>query len=170
MSDEKNGFGRRPEQEDFPPRGDRRGNGGNGGNGGDNGGGRKDPPRYGRATKTMAFWAVLILLFLMVFHTVYTDPGREAVITWTEFRDQVEDGNIKNLHIVLGSEDSRGELLTPAMTESQGVSQAYTRFKVMLPEDSDMTELIREKNPTAEIRKTKSGSAISTINSTIKTE
>ena len=31
---------------------------------------KKEPPRYGRATKTMAFWAVLILLFLVVFQIV----------------------------------------------------------------------------------------------------
>ena len=111
---------------------------------------RKDPPRYGRATKTMAFWAVLILLFLVVFHTVYNDQGREVQIVYTEFLEQVDDGNIKDIRIV--EQEVHGELLAPAMTEFQGVNQAYTRFKVILPPNEEgLTDRILEKNATAKI-------------------
>ena len=51
---------------------------------------KKEPPRYGRATKTMAFWAVLILLFLVVFHTVYNDSAQEVLIVYTEFPSPYE--------------------------------------------------------------------------------
>jgi cell division protease FtsH len=43
------------------------------------------------------------------------------------------------------------------MTESQGVSQAYTRFQVIVPDDDDLDNLIREKNATANIRYGRSG-------------
>jgi cell division protease FtsH len=134
---------RRPEQEDFPPRQskEKRDPGGSP---------RREPPRYGRATKTMAFWAVLILLFLVVFHTVYNDPGREAQIIYSEFLEQVDGGNIKPLHIIVG-EEARGELQSAAVTEYQGVSQPYTRFKVVVPDDDDLDDRIAAKNPEAKI-------------------
>ena len=119
---------------------------------GDSSGGspKKDPPRYGRATKTMAFWAVLILLLLVVFQTVYNNQGREAQIVYTEFLQQVDEGNIRELRIV--DQEVQGELKTLAMTEFQGVSQAYTRFKVIVPrQEEGLVELIREKNPNVTI-------------------
>ena len=111
---------------------------------------RREPPRYGRATKTMAFWAVLILLFLVVFHTVYNDQGREVQIVYTEFLHQIDVGNIKNIKIV--EQEVRGELLAPAMTDFQGVSQAYTRFHVILPpNEQGLTQRILDKNANARV-------------------
>jgi cell division protease FtsH len=115
------------------------------------GGPRRDPGRYGRATKTMAFWAVLILLLLVVFQAVYKDPGREVEIIYSDFLEQVEEGNVKSLYVLVG-EEARGELHTPAMTETQGISQPYTRFKVVVPDDGDVDKLVRESNPNAKIR------------------
>ncbi len=117
---------------------------------GDGGKPRREPPRYGRATKTMAFWAVLILLFLVVFHTVYNDQGREVQIIYTEFLGQVAEGNIKQIKII--DQEVRGELLSPAMTEFQGVSQAYTRFRVILPPNEEgLTQRILAANPGARV-------------------
>jgi len=92
---------------------------------------KKEPPRYGRATKTMAFWAVLILLFLVVFHTVYNDSGREVLIVYTEFLEQVDEGNVKTIRMV--DHEVHGDLIAAAVTEFQGVTQQYTRFKVIVP-------------------------------------
>jgi cell division protease FtsH len=111
---------------------------------------KKEPPRYGRATKTMAFWAVLILLFLVLFHTLYNDQGRESQIIYTEFLEQVDAGNIKTLKIV--DQEVHGELESPAMTEYQGVSHAYTRFTVFVPPNEDgLSQRVLEKNATAKI-------------------
>ncbi len=111
---------------------------------------KKDPPRYGRATKTMAFWAVLILLFLVVFQTLYNNQGREATIIYTEFLAQVEDGNLKEIRIV--DQELHGELDEPAMSEYQGVNQAYTKFRVVVPrQEEGLTALIRESNPNVKI-------------------
>jgi cell division protease FtsH len=111
---------------------------------------KKEPPRYGRATKTMAFWAVLILLFLVVFQTVYNNQGREAQIIYTEFLQQVEDGNILEIKIV--DQEIRGELINGARTQIQGIDQPYSRFKVYVPrQDENLIELIRERNPNAKI-------------------
>ncbi|MFN8178166.1 MAG: ATP-dependent zinc metalloprotease FtsH [bacterium] len=111
---------------------------------------KREPPRYGRATKTMAFWAVLILLFLVVFHTVYNDQAREVQIVYTEFLHQAQEGNIKQIKIV--DQEVRGDLLAPAMTDFQGVSQAYTRFRVILPpNETGLTQKILEKNPNARV-------------------
>jgi len=119
---------------------------------GEDGGGprRKDPPRYGRATKTMAFWAVLILLFLVVFQTVYNNQAREVRIIYTQFLEQVDAGNIREVRIV--EQELHGELVAPAMTDVQGVSQAYTRFSVIVPPNEEgLTQRILEKNPSARV-------------------
>jgi cell division protease FtsH len=111
---------------------------------------KKDPPRYGRATKTLAFWIVLILLFLVVFHTVYNDQGREVQVIYTDFLRQVDDGNIKTLRMV--DQEVRGELESPATTDFQGISQGYTRFKVTIPrQDEGLMQRIRDRNPNARI-------------------
>jgi len=111
---------------------------------------KKEPPRYGRATKTMAFWVVVILLFLVVFRTLYNEQGREAPIVYTEFLEQVDGGNIAEIQIV--DQQVRGELLSPAMTALQGVSQAYTRFKVIIPPNAEgLTDRILEKNGGAKV-------------------
>jgi cell division protease FtsH len=112
---------------------------------------KKEPPRYGRTTKTMAFWAVLILLFLVVFHTLYNNEGREVQIIYTEFRQQIEEGNIKWIKVI--NLEVHGELVNPVMTESPpGVSQPYTRFKVVVwPNEDDLLDRILEKNPNAKI-------------------
>jgi cell division protease FtsH len=111
---------------------------------------KKESQRYGRATKTMAFWAVLILLFLVLFHTLYNDQGREAQVIYTEFLEQVDGGNIKSIKII--DQEVHGELQTPAMTEYQGVSQAYTRFKVFVPPNEDgLTDRVLEKNAAAKV-------------------
>jgi cell division protease FtsH len=111
---------------------------------------KKEPPRYGRATKTLAFWIVLILLFLVVFHTVYNDQGREVQVIYTDFLRQVDDGNIKTLRMV--DQEVRGELETPATTDFQGISQGYTRFKVTIPrQDEGLMQRIRDRNPNARI-------------------
>jgi cell division protease FtsH len=117
---------------------------------------KKEPPRYGRATKTMAFWAVLILLFLVVFHTVYNDSGREVLIVYTEFLEQVDDGNIKTIRMV--DHEVHGELVTAAMTEFQGVTQAYTRFKVIVPASQEgLVERILEANDNVRIEARQQG-------------
>jgi len=140
--------GEDPERNDFPPRRERRDPYER-----DPGGEppRRDPTRYGRATKTMAFWAVLILLFLVVFRAVYNDTQREVPISYNpDFIRQVEAGNIKRIEIVIGDGDSRGELLSPATTEStEGVPQPYTHFRLQLPDHENLDTLIREKNPGA---------------------
>jgi cell division protease FtsH len=117
---------------------------------------KKEPPRYGRATKTMAFWAVLILLFLVVFHTVYNDAGREVLIVYTEFLEQVDDGNLKSVRMV--ENEVHGELVTAAMTEYQGVTQAYTRFKVIVPLNQDgLIARILEHNQNVRIEARRQG-------------
>src|SRR4030095_153553 len=111
---------------------------------------KKEPPRYGRATKTLAFWIVLILLFLVVFHTVYNDQGREVQVIYTDFLRKVNDANIKTLRMV--DQEVRGELETPATTDFQGISQGYTRFKVTIPrQDEGLVQRIRDRNPNARI-------------------
>jgi cell division protease FtsH len=99
----------------------------------------------------MAFWAVLILLFLVIFQTVYNNQGREAQIIYTEFIQQVDEGNIHQLHIV--DQEVHGELKAPAMTDYQGVNnQPYSRFKVTIPrQEEGLLELVREKNPNVKI-------------------
>jgi cell division protease FtsH len=116
----------------------------------------KEPPRYGRATKTMAFWAVLILLFLVVFHTVYNDAGREVLIVYTEFLDQVDDGNIKAVRMI--ENEVHGELTATAMADAPNGPQAYNRFKVIVPAgQSGLIDRILAANPNVRIAASQQG-------------
>jgi cell division protease FtsH len=116
----------------------------------------KEPPRYGRATKTMAFWAVLILLFLVVFHTVYNDTGREVLIVYTDFLEQVDDGNIKAIRMI--ENEVHGELIATAMADAPDGPQAYNRFKVIVPAGQDgLIDRILATNPNARIAASQQG-------------
>ena len=68
------------------------------------GGGRNQPPKgppppgegpnfnWQKTVKTMAFWAIIILLSFWAFNH-YFGPGSDTVeISYTELRTQIEDG------------------------------------------------------------------------------
>ena len=61
----------------------------------------------------MVFWVILVLVLLIAFQMFEMGKTPEYRISYSEFRKQVEDGNIKK--IVIKGLEVAGTLLTPAL-------------------------------------------------------
>jgi len=93
----------------------------------------------------LALVAVVLVRVLPGVH------GNDTEITYTEFRAQMEQGNIKEVVII--ERDVKGELRMEAPAATERARPAYTRFRVYLPaEDAKLPLDILEKNPNAQIR------------------
>jgi len=90
----------------------------------------KKPANWGRASKTLAFWLVVVLIPVLLLQ--FTGAGRRdaAKITYTRFTQEVERGNVKEV-IVRGGTDVTGKFNTPVNAGS-GPRAAET-FTVTLP-------------------------------------
>ena len=55
----------------------------------------KKPANWGRASKTIAFWLVVILIPVLLLQFTGAGRGDATDITDTQFRDQVSRGNVR---------------------------------------------------------------------------
>ena len=72
----------------------------------------KKPANWGRASKTLAFWLVVVLIPVLLLQ--FTGAGRRdaAKISYTRFTQEVERGNVKEV-VVRGGTDVTGVFNTP---------------------------------------------------------
>jgi cell division protease FtsH len=89
-------------------------------------------PRLGRVTRTVSFWALLVVLSILLVEM--TSGGQRQVqdITWTELKAQVAARNVKTVQIAGGQEGqiAQGELHR-AIPGREGT--AVQRFRTRLP-------------------------------------
>ena len=105
-----------------------------------------------RPLRNLAFWVVLFLLAIAIFQFYSDSRVTEVKISYSEFRSQVDAGNIKKV-TYSSAREVRGELREEARVNLQGQHRAYTHFYVRTPlDDEAMLHRIEEKNPTAEIQ------------------
>ncbi len=103
-----------------------------------------------RPYRTLAFWAVLILITVLVFEFYASARPKEAEISYSKFFREIQAANISS--IVISGKEVRGELRTQSSIEVRGRKVTFKAFKVWLPtEDSELAEKIWKKNPDAEI-------------------
>ncbi len=126
-------------QDRFPPPrpGDRRDRG-VGGNGG-------QPPkgRFSGASRTFAFWAIFVLIAVIMFQMLSSQSSKEAELSYNEFTEQIDRGSVEELTVIANTE-VHGKLLTPLTRDEGGVSRTYDRFRVNLPEgliDAEMLQV-----------------------------
>ena len=129
-------------------------------------GGRDGPPKgtppegggpninWQKTIKTMAFWAVIVLLSFLAFN-YYFGPGRDTVeISYTELRDQVEIGNVKSATF----EDRKvtGEFNSEYKKVVRGKEIPATKFQSMIPftGDEELLKLMQEKEVLIEAKST----------------
>ena len=111
-----------------------------------NRGGQKSPggppevSGWRRASRSLLFWVFLVLLSITIFQFFNRSRGEEVIITYTEFQQQLEEGNVSEVTII--EKDIRGELKTTASKLSDGELQEYDKFMVHIP--FEMPELIAE--------------------------
>ena len=116
-------------------------------------GGRDGPPKgsppddggpsfnWQKTVKTMAFWAIIVLLSFWAFNH-YFGPGRDTVeISYTELRDQVEIGNVRKATF----EDRKvtGEFNSEYTKVARGKEVSATKFQSMIPFTGD-EELLKQ--------------------------
>lgn len=85
-----------------------------------------------QATKNLALWLVLGLMFLLLFNVFTRQQGRDPEIIFSDFWSAVERGDVQEVTI-------QGQHV-------QGKYQTGERFRTFSPSDPDMVKLLREKN------------------------
>jgi len=109
--------------------------------------GRK-PPFPG---KTAGFWILLILLVFVAFQMMYIDRRSVYEISYSAFKEQVENGNIAAVKKTELEVTGDFREKTPIMVDG-GTVQAVEHFKVyLLTEREDFPEWLTETNPDARL-------------------
>jgi cell division protease FtsH len=105
----------------------------------------------GRQFRTFTFWLLLALLAVVLVQWFSTARSKEMEISYTDFRHQMDAGNIKEIFVI--QRDVKGELKTEVPADPTTNRPAYKQFKLFLPaEDPRLPLDILEKNPGAQIR------------------
>ena len=85
-----------------------------------------------QATKNLALWLVLGLMFLLLFNVFTRQQSREPEIIFSDFWSAVERGDVQEVTI-------QGQHV-------HGKYQSGERFRTFSPSDPDMVKTLREKN------------------------
>ncbi len=105
----------------------------------------------GRQFRTFTLWLLLALLVVVLVQYFAGSRSQEIEISYTDFRHQIDDGNIKNITIV--QRDVKGEVKAEVPAAPDGSHPAFKHFKVYLPaEDSKLPTDILAKSPDTQIR------------------
>ena len=103
-------------------------------------GGPPEVSGWKRTSRSLLFWVFLVLLSISIFQFFNRSRREEVVITYTEFRQQLEEGNVSQVTII--EKDIRGELKAAASKLSDGDLEKYDKFIVHIP--FEMPELIAD--------------------------
>jgi len=129
---------------------------------------RKQPPKnwpidsgpaQQKPSRSMAVWIFILILFIMVILFFKSNTEKEWPLTYTQFIQQVSNGNIAAVKIK--GLEVKG-ILTEEVSIPLGKGEAtIRRFRVILPaEDKDLPQKIWEKNPEAVIEAELPGGSI----------
>ena len=97
-------------------------------------------PVWRRTSRTLLFWILLLLLSISIFQFFNRSRRQEVTITYTEFRQQLNQGNVSQVTIV--DKDIRGELKGVSAKVDNGKVTEFDKFYVHLP--FEMPELVNE--------------------------
>ncbi len=102
--------------------------------------------------KTAGFWIVLLILVFFAFQMMSLDRDQVYEITWTQFEEQVENGNIESL-VKIGPEVEGTLTETTAIELENGTSPQIEKFRVtLMTENPDFPDWVREHNPQARLK------------------
>src|ERR1700745_2561254 len=89
-------------------------------------------PRLGRITRTVSFWALLVVMAILLVEMTSGGQRQVADISWTELKTQIQRRNVAKVQIVGGQEGqiAQGEC-TAAVRGEGGVP--VQRFRTRLP-------------------------------------
>ncbi len=119
--------------------------------------GMKQGPQ--RPSRSMAVWVMVLILFFLAFLLFNQGKEREWPITYSQFMNEVENGNIESIKIK--GLEVRGKLVEEIVMPTGGEGTTIANFKVILPaEDKDLPNKIWESNPNAKIEAEMPGSSV----------
>ncbi len=103
-------------------------------------------PRRNRPFRHVALWLVLFMAVLLSFQHYYYGKPRHEQISYSEFLQQVDGGNIRKLTFI--EKEIEGELgREKSLAQGQG---KVSHFRTTIPfEDPDLLQRISERNPGA---------------------
>ena len=84
-----------------------------------------------QATKNLALWLVLGLMFLLLFNIFTRQHGKEPEIAFSDFWLAIEKGDVQEVTI-------QGKSI-------QGKYQSGERFKTFAPDDPDLVKMLRDR-------------------------
>jgi cell division protease FtsH len=105
---------------------------------------RPDDNRASRFSRTGAFWLLIVLMSVLAFQFMKGQDTAMAEFTYTQFRSQLQSGNIRKVTVFDGRR-IEGDLIAPHV--DQELNQEFQRFKTILPgliSDDLVTELESE--------------------------
>ena len=103
--------------------------------------------RFGGASRSLAFWAIFILLGVIGYQLLSSQAGQQVELKYTEFKTYLEQGAITEITVV-GKTKVQGRLRNPISKEVGGQTRTYTEFRVTFLEgviDSQMLDDWSEK-------------------------
>jgi cell division protease FtsH len=96
--------------------------------------------------KQLAFWVVLFLILLLSFQHYYYGKPRQEEITFSQFKEQVDAGNIKK--VTFSDKEVSGEFVEEKNLAVGSLQKPVKHFRTRLVfEDNDFLKTLEAKNP-----------------------
>ncbi len=103
-----------------------------------------------RPVRHLAFWLVLAMVLLLSFQHYYYGKPRHENVTYSEFLQEVDAGNIRKLLFI--EKEIEGELAREKTLAQTPNARSVRHFRTSIPfEDPDLLRRVSERNPEAVI-------------------
>ena len=107
--------------------------------------GQKNGFRWKKGTRTLIFWVFLLMFSISLFQYYSRNKGGEVVITYTEFMQQLDASNIKDVTFV--EKDIQGDFIKEFAKSDGKKTENYSKFKFHIPfDDPSLLVKLQEKN------------------------
>jgi len=104
--------------------------------------------RFGNASRTLAFWAMLILVGIIGYQLLGSQAGRQIELeSFNEFEELVDRGEVEEI-LVINNMRITGKLRTEITRQISGTTHVYHEFRVNIQDniiDREMLEYWSEK-------------------------
>src|SRR5215210_9461284 len=109
--------------------------------------GPKKPFNWGRFSKTLSFWALIILIPVAFIRLASGRDDAAPVISYTEYDSQLAKDNVRKVTIQSGQQVV-GEFRTPVPVANGKAGAMTTKFATRLPMENSTNDLerLRQKN------------------------
>ena len=110
----------------------------------------RQPPRWGRITRTASFWALLVLISIMLVQLTGGPRRQVQEISYTELNRQIAAGNVEFVEFIQGEgRPAQLEGRVKSRIQPQGATAPVEHFRVRLPMPND--EKLMERLTTANV-------------------